>query len=816
MSSLLVLSSPVSFDGGTLPSNDSLLWGPYRPNLYFGIRPQIPETVSMGLMWSNADSPTRLRKNLRHTCEQNEGMDGYGWTWYDPRTGGSQTIHDVGNKVDITTDFVKAAESDQWTWALTIEGKLHQAAQKTQKTTLIFYLGVEAETSNVECRQVDDSQTAHAVCSGTAGALSNLNLEIFIPPSMSNDATTANMVVESLVVQNDQVWQAKSIFLEGLARRGSDSTMLHNENGSGNMHFIQMTFEGDFKAGILFSQDTTSPLPFETIQHSSEIAMRAFQDDFMTIYPPQGPFTSSKYGHFSMSMLSNLMGGIGYFYGTSKIDSSAAPERSRQTTPDSRVSFSEPYQLLSAVPSRPFFPRGFLWDEGFHLQLILDWDLDLAVEMLLSWFDLMDEDGWIAREQILGPEARSKVPPEFQTQNKTYANPPIMYMVVEMIFERLSGLRAYLGKASQYIESAPGEPKQLSEQALMLLQRLYNSMRLNYAWFRRTQIGSLEHYHIQHLDEHYNFTEGYRWRGRTATHILTSGFDDYPRATTPSNNELHLDALCWVNMMAKVMYKLADALFDDDVRDIAAFASHLSETTRSLEAIHWSEAEQAYCDTTITSGQIEHVCHRGYISILPLLTGFVCDEHHNTSCIEERLSAILDLISSPEHLWTSHGLRSLSTQDQFYGTGENYWRSPIWININYMALSALLDLAQHPHNPHSTRARHLYIELRKNIVNTVYTSWAETGFAWEQYNPDTGAGQRTQHFTGWTALVVRIMAMPELQRFSIERPPDIVVVQRHSVFSSQLLFGATIVLALLAYLCRRPVARIWAHWLKDH
>jgi len=56
----------------------------------------------------------------------------------------------------------------------------------------------------------------------------------------------------------------------------------------------------------------------------------------------------------------------------------------------------------------------------------------------------------------------------------------------------------------------------------------------------------------------------------------------------------------------------------------------------------------------------------------------------------------------------------------------------------------------------------MYNALRKNLVDTVYKSWLETGFAWEQYNPDTGAGQRTQHFTGWTSLVVKIMGMAEV------------------------------------------------------
>lgn len=32
-------------------SNQSLLWGVYRPNLYFGTRPRLPDSVMTGLMW---------------------------------------------------------------------------------------------------------------------------------------------------------------------------------------------------------------------------------------------------------------------------------------------------------------------------------------------------------------------------------------------------------------------------------------------------------------------------------------------------------------------------------------------------------------------------------------------------------------------------------------------------------------------------------------------------------------------------------------------------------------------------------------------
>lgn len=56
----------------------------------------------------------------------------------------------------------------------------------------------------------------------------------------------------------------------------------------------------------------------------------------------------------------------------------------------------------------------------------------------------------------------------------------------------------------------------------------------------------------------------------------------------------------------------------------------------------------------------------------------------------------------------------------------------------------------------------MYSKLRKCLVENVFKEWKSTGFAWEQYNPETGKGQRTQHFTGWTSMVVNMMSMPDL------------------------------------------------------
>ena len=45
-------------------SNETLLWGPYRPNLYFGVRPRIPKSLTTGLLWAKVDSFTEVQNSM--------------------------------------------------------------------------------------------------------------------------------------------------------------------------------------------------------------------------------------------------------------------------------------------------------------------------------------------------------------------------------------------------------------------------------------------------------------------------------------------------------------------------------------------------------------------------------------------------------------------------------------------------------------------------------------------------------------------------------------------------------------------------------
>lgn len=484
------------------------------------------------------------------------------------------------------------------------------------------------------------------------------------------------------------------------------------------------------------------------------------------VFPRSSVFHEDKYAVFAQGLLSNLLGGLGFFHGDSKVAAKEAEFEEKE--PDfwmkekaamgrASVTMTEPTSLLSFTPSRSVFPRGFLWDEGFHLLPVVEWDLDLAVSVIRSWFKQMNGEGWIAREQILGPEARNKVPPQFQTQYPHHANPPTMLaLVLPALLKKVTRPASYFGHPSKYLAN--------DEAGKDLIKELYPLFDRHFSWFRRTQAGDLNAW--PRPDNHV-LVESYRWRGRTPKHTLTSGLDDYPRANPPHPGELHVDALAWVGASSRALMQAAQVLGDKNAADV--HREQMEAVQHNMDVLHWNEKENAYCDATVVghddNAQFQHVCHQGYVSLFPLLMGLMKADHPH-------LPAVLDLLSDPHKLYSRQGLRSLSAEDHAYRKDEDYWRGAVWMNINVLAVQRLraVGLEGHQRPPTAAQERALTVaaELRDRVVKTVYRNYQQTGFAWEQYDDKTGKGRHSRAFTGWTACVIMLMGLEFTRGQAIE------------------------------------------------
>lgn len=222
----------------------------------------------------------------------------------------------------------------------------------------------------------------------------------------------------------------------------------------------------------------------------------------------------------------------------------------------------------------------------------------------------MDDDGWVAREQILGEEARSKVPAEFITQVPRYANPPTLTMAVTAFIDRLKsydkgpsdadlGMEFGIGGSQATFSdddatSISSGDKYLKDPELAqeYLRGIYPKLRRHYDWFRRTQRGQIKQYGRKARSR----TEAYRWRGRSEEHVLTSGMDDYPRGP-PHAGELHLDLMSWMAFFTRTMRDIASYI--GEVDDEKSFVAIEKAILDNLEDLHWSEEDKMYCDVGI-------------------------------------------------------------------------------------------------------------------------------------------------------------------------------------------------------------------------
>ncbi|SCZ88804.1 BZ3500_MvSof-1268-A1-R1_Chr2-1g04647 [Microbotryum saponariae] len=812
--------------------HQSLLWGTYRPGLYFGVRPRIPASLMHGIMWFGLQDYASSQ-NARHRCSQDDGMV-YTYTEHDARTAAKQFIKDYMNNVELTTEFLKVPAGDKGgNWAVRISGKPLDDL-KPSRISLLNYFGNDASLGFLDLEKPDPEGIVGPIT--IRGETQELgSFKITVVDGESNEAVSEGKHAADfgdklerthflgLNVPPGEVWKAKCKWLQShgsgcscgqpliffcacAATAEVIPVMMENAvriftpygkrndhpdpayvfllpdqvRSASNLITLQKTYEGTWSVDIFYDSDASpSKLDSAALSLGLSAASRSFIDRFEATFPLSKEFSASQRA-FAQHITANLIGGVGYFYGSSIIDRQFKNEWDLDTDDDDVLStikkpeLTPPRELLTATPSRSFFPRGFYWDEGFHLLPIGIWDNELSLEIVKSWVNLIDEDGWIGREQILGEEARAAVPEEFQAQYPYIANPPTLVIAIRASIERAH--KAAAGEANvgaDFVDQGSALDKaaiQSSAVARKFLASIYPKLRLHYEWFRSTQRGQIREYDREARSS----TEAYRWRGRTKDHVLASGLDDYPRARPPHGGELQLDLLSWLGEFARMMEELAEFLDEED--DIDDYQTHHRDVLNNIEDLHWSEKDQMYCDASVDENdESYHVCHKGYLSLFPLLLAQI-------PVSSPKLGATLDLLRDPKHLWSPYGIRSLAKSHELYGKDENYWRGPIWIQMNYMVLSALHKTYAKQPGPYQTRAAQIYAELRKNVIDNVYNvspaserhpiavlsltsvrsshqpqEYVRTGAVWEQYDPETGKGQRSNPFTGWSSLVTLIM-----------------------------------------------------------
>ncbi|XP_045506092.1 mannosyl-oligosaccharide glucosidase [Colias croceus] len=716
-------------------------WGSYRPGVYFGLKSREPRSPVFGMMWY--ELAAAAHKGIRHWCEQNDNLPTYGWIRHDGFTFGEQIISDPPH--DIVTSYVKTAGGEhggQWTARINVTS----VDKSNAPFILIWYGALDESMGSSPSSRIWGERGAIV---GYTPSLGNFRVHLVPHEGKLLHTSYADAHSPGLHLLKEKYYSLLKIekhpAFGRLAVVGQDDE-LNDKEKQVNFVPIQMLVETPFVLDIVYSTEDLPTAPLKGAEYTKALEQKReqFDEKFEEEFKLRDKGYPISDINIAKAALSNMIGGIGYFYGTSRVKSLYT----REPVPYWKA------PLYTGVPSRSFFPRGFLWDEGFHGLLVGRWSVDIQMDVAAHWLDLINVEGWIPREQILGTEALARVPKEFVVQSNAAANPPMLLIQIASMVKRRPMLFQHDSKHRR------------------TLDRMFPRLQTWYNWFLNSQKGAEP--------------TSYRWRGRDDDGLqlnpktLTSGLDDYPRASHPTDVERHVDLRCWMYAAADAMVHIARVL-ERDTGKFEVIRDQLGDEDM-LNQLHWSSHTETYADyglhtdgvklvrqvaktpnevtkvvRSVTSPPQERLVTSafGYISLFPMLLKVLSPK-------SVKLGKILDMLDKPDLLWSPYGLRSLSKSAPLYMKRNTehdppYWRGQVWININYLAVSALKHYAS-VEGPYAGKADDLHRRLKQNVVGNIINQYKRTGYLWEQYSDQDGKGSGCKPFTGWTALFVLIMA----------------------------------------------------------
>lgn len=751
------------FNGTSFPLNQIFghkpIWGSLSSGHYFGLKLSSPSSIETSLMWFQNELDQENRLRIRHLCNQEDRLKSYGWYRHDFNTFGEQTIEDGDYR--LQTSFIKSdAMSRGFEARVTVE--FLGPAENRMPLSVIQYITTSQAGEFIKTDLLNaepDSEGRIFSVQGLSKDLGEFKFELKLdsnPDQLIHVGHLSSVIDNNRFTVSDYLMQhmqflgntgEKIIGLPAVpGRRRLDTTQ------EVNIQAIQLVFSNSSSFRVIFSpiteEDTEIGLNYEKVLNERRMSFdKKFDSLFpLTEFKSKVNLSERLVENAAKVALSNMIGGIGYFYGLSFVSNAINTNK---------IAPFGPIQLLTAVPSRSFFPRGFLWDEGFHNLVISKWDPPLSNRVIDSWYNIMNTNGWMPREVILGIESMRRVPREFLVQRIADANPPSMFLVLEEMLDA--------GTLEKPV-----------------LENIYPKLKMWYSWFNLTQKGPK--------------ATTYQWRGRDELSVtmlnpktLASGLDDYPRASHPSPLEYHVDLRCWMALAARTLAKIARKVRDEEFEAKLSAEAKLLSDNKLLDELHWSEQHGMYCDFGFDtaeaeliwvtksrqsgSGKLEtyKVLERhssgsprfgcvpefGYVSLFPFLLRILDPK-------SDKLAIVLDKLSDPKELWSPYGIRSLSKSSRYYNKyntehDKPYWRGAIWINLNYLILASLKHYSQ-VEGPFRGRSADLFIGLKENIVINVLDEFSKSNYFWENYDDQTGRGRGSHPFNGWSSLTLLIMS----------------------------------------------------------
>ncbi|KAH1236675.1 Mannosyl-oligosaccharide glucosidase GCS1 [Glycine max] len=710
---------------------ESLYWGTYRPHVYLGIRARTPKSLMAGLMWIGVKDG---KYHLRHVCRHEDDLSTYGWTRHNGRDFGHQVLVDHG--MTLTTEFLKSKEEGSGyggDWAVRINMQIDKSKWNEgfgRGAQLFFYLADEAGNALDVSRENLNIHEDSLLASGSRADIGDWQLHLKSTDDLQ--LHYAGFRIPHLHNLSDPVEENLASQIQKHARLQLSDSL----DDSPNVLVFQIIGGFPFTTDIVLisgtdletsrEEERVSMLTGTSLSNKLKYKEQEFDEKFEKIFNLTEKVDSEALS-VGKAAVGNLLGGIGYFYGQEHVN---------------YMSYWSA-ELYTAVPSRSFFPRGFLWDEGFHQLIIWRWDIHISLDIIGHWLDLINVDGWIPREQILGAEALSRVPEEFVPQHPTNGNPPTLFLALNDIIDGL--------KNNEFTAMDRSEISLFLERAFVRLEAWFH-------WFKLEMKGN-------------------RWPatigmdGTLGQCTLSSGLDDYPRASHPSEDEHHLDLRCWMLLAADCMHSIQE-LLDMESKpgmDYGSTAKLLLDF-ELLNQMHFDDGYGAYFDfgnhtekvqlkwKELQAGQ-NYATHQLLRDVMDMpVLRLVPHIGYGSWILEKQL----ELISNRSLLWTNYGLRSLGKTSSLYMKHNTehdppYWRGPVWINMNYRIPSALHHYSKE-NGPYQEKAKAIYKELRSNLIRNIVRNYRQTGFLWEQYEQTKGKGKGAHPFTGWTSLVVLIMA----------------------------------------------------------